>query len=105
MLYKKVQIMWKLKMQKTTAFSTAEAEYCSSSLAGTEILYLRVLLERHGLAQKMPTPVYADNTSCIKWGNIVIGGLERAKHIDISKHSTHEVFKSGEMKLIKVLTT
>jgi hypothetical protein len=41
MLYNKALIMWKPKMQKTTALSTAEAEYYSASTAGTEILYLR----------------------------------------------------------------
>ncbi len=73
MLYNKAPIMWKSKMQKTTALSTAEAEYYSASTAGTEILYLRTLLERLGIAQKAPTPVYEDTTACIKWGNNIIG--------------------------------
>ena len=34
MLYNKSPIMWKSKMQKTTALSTAEAEYYSASAAG-----------------------------------------------------------------------
>jgi len=97
--------MWKSKMQKTMALSTAEAEHYSASTAGTEILYLRALLERLGIAQKEPTPVYEDNTACIEWGNNVIGGRERAKHIDIRKHFAHEVIRNGEMKLIKVSTT
>ncbi len=41
---------------KTTALSTAlaeaQAEYLSALTAGTEILYLRALLERLGIAQK-----------------------------------------------------
>ncbi len=41
MLYNKAPIMWRSKMQKTTALSTAEAEYYSASAAGTEVLYLR----------------------------------------------------------------
>jgi hypothetical protein len=69
------------------------------------ILYLRALLEQLGIAQKVPTPVYEDNTACIEWGNNVISGRERAKHIDIRKHFAHEVIWNGEMKLIKVLTT
>ncbi len=72
MLHNKALIMWKSKMQKTTALSTAEAEYYSASTVGTEILYLRAL-ERLGIAQKAPTPVYEDNTACIEWGNNVIG--------------------------------
>ena len=44
MLYIKSPIMWKSKMQKTTALSTAEAEYYSASAAGCEVLYLGALL-------------------------------------------------------------
>ncbi len=49
--------------------------------------------------------MYEDNTASIEWGNNVIGGRERAKHIDIRKHFAHEVIRNGEMKLIKVSTT
>jgi hypothetical protein len=49
--------------------------------------------------------VYEDNTACIEWGNDVIGGRERATHIDIRKHFAHELIRDGEMTLIKVSTT
>ena len=62
-------------------------------------------LERLGFAQPQPTPVYEDNTACIEWGNNVIGGRERAKHIDIRKHFAREVIQNGHMKLIRVSTT
>ena len=45
-----------------------------------------------------------DNTACIEWENHVIGGRERAKHIDIRKHFAHEVIQNGKMKLIHVST-
>ncbi len=48
------------------------------------------------------TPVYEDNSACIEWGNNVIGGRERAKHIDIRKHFAHEEIQNGHMKLIRV---
>ena len=96
--------MWKSKIQKTMALSTAEAEYYAASTAGSKDLYLRKLLERVGFAQASPTPVYEDNTACIKWGNNVIGGRERAKHIDIRKHFVHEVIQNGEMLLVRVPT-
>ncbi len=56
MLYNKLRISWKSKMQKTTALSTAEAEYYSASTAAMEVLYLRYLLERLDFAQQKPTP-------------------------------------------------
>ena len=104
-LYNRSPILWRSKLQKTTALSTAKAEYYSASTAATEILYLRNLLECMGFAQPQPTPVYEDNTACIEWGNNVIGGRERAKHIDIRKHFAHEVIQNGQMKLIRVSTT
>jgi hypothetical protein len=58
-----------------------------------------------GFAQPSPTLVYEDDNACIKWGNNVTGGRERAKHIDIRKHFAHEVIQNGHMKLIRVATS
>jgi hypothetical protein len=88
-LYNRSPISWRSKQQKTTALSTAEAEYYAASTEATDALYLRNLLETMGFAQPGPTPVYEDNTACIEWGNHVIGGREHAKHIDIRKHFAH----------------
>ncbi len=49
--------------------------------------------------------MYEDNTACIEWGNNIIGGRERAKHIDIRKHFAHEVIQNGEMRLVGVPTS
>ena len=49
--------------------------------------------------------LYEDNTACIEWGNNVIGGRERAKHIDIRKHFANETIKNGHMTLKKIATT
>ena len=78
MLYNKSPIMWRSKLQKTTALSTAEAEYYSALAAGCKVLYLWALLRRLGFGQKKSTPIYEENTACIEWGNNVIGGRERA---------------------------
>ena len=45
-----------------------------------------------------------DNTACIEWANHVIGGRERAKHIDIRKHFAHEAVQNGHMRLYKIAT-
>ena len=70
-----------------------------------EIIYLRSLLDKMGFAQTGPTPVFEDNTACIEWGNNIIGGRERAKHIDIRKHFAHEAIRNGHMTMVKVSTT
>jgi hypothetical protein len=92
-------------MQKTIALSTAEAEYYSASEIAVEIMYLRILIRNMGLPQENDTgPVYEDNAACIEWGNRIIGGRERAKHIDIRKHFAHEVIQNRHMRLIRVAT-
>jgi hypothetical protein len=105
MLYSQTPITWRSKMQKTTALSTAEAEYYSASTAGSDVLYFRKLHNQLGFTHQSPTPVYEDNTACIEWGNNIIGGRERAKHIDIRKHFAHEVIQNGEMLLVQVPTS
>ena len=50
-------------------------------------------------------PQGADNTACLEWGHHVIGGRERAKHIDIRKHFAHEVIQREEMRLVKIDTS
>jgi hypothetical protein len=105
LLYNGAPVMWRSKMQKTTALSTAEAEYYSASTAATEVMYVRDLLDRLGFGQRSPTPVFEDNNACIEWGNNVIGGRERAKHIDIRKHFAHEAIQNGYMRLIRVPTS
>jgi hypothetical protein len=70
-----------------------------------EIPYLRNLLEKMGFMQAPDTPVYEDKAACTKWGNHVIGGRERAKHINIQKHFAHETTQNSNMRLIKVDTS
>ena len=65
-LYNRSPIPWRSKLQKTTALSTAEAEYYSASTAATEVLYIRNLIENMGSAEQEPAPVCEDNTACIE---------------------------------------
>jgi hypothetical protein len=58
-----------------------------------------------GFAPTGYTPVYEDNTACIEWSNNVIGGRERAKHIDISMQFAHGAIQNGHLRLIRVSTT
>jgi hypothetical protein len=72
-----------------------------------EIIYLRNLLGNMRLVQKDHTPIYEDNTACIEWSNHVMGGRERAKHMDIRKHFAHEavqILQNGHMRLYKIPT-
>ena len=88
--YCEAPIHWKSKLQKTITLSTAEAEYYSASAVAVEVIYLHSLLIRMGFQPNGYTLVYEDNNACIEWSNNVIGGRERAKHIDIRNHFSHE---------------
>jgi hypothetical protein len=89
-------------MQKTTALSTAQAEYYSALAAGCEVLYLQALLDSLGFIQMKPNTIYEDNIACIEWGNTVICSRESAKHIDIRKHLAHEVLQHCAMLPVKI---
>ncbi len=65
--YNKSIVLWRSRMQKTIALSTAEAEYYSASEIAVEIIYLRNLTRNMSLPQEDDTPVYEDNTGCIEW--------------------------------------
>ena len=102
--YNGAPIYWRSKLQKTIALSTAEAEYYAASLAASEVIYLRALLGAMGFPQGSWTPVYEDNNACIEWCNNVIGGRERAKHIDLRKYYAHEAVQNGFLRLVRVDT-
>ncbi len=91
-------------MQKSVADPAAEAEYYSASEMAIDFIYLRTLLANMQLRQSDYTLVFKDNTACIEWANHVIGGRERAKHIDMRKHFAHEAVQNGHMRLYKIAT-
>ena len=55
-----------------------------------EVIYLRKFLANPGYPQTAPTPVFADNETCISWSQCLVGSSERAKHIDLRIHFVHE---------------
>ncbi len=65
--YNRAPILWRSKLQKTVALSTAKAEYYSASEMAVEVIYLRKLLGNMRPGQNDHTPVYEDNTACIEW--------------------------------------
>ena len=55
-----------------------------------------------GYPQTEPTPVFADNETCIAWSEGSVGGSERAKHIDLRVHFVHEARTAGHLVLRKL---
>ena len=72
------------------ALSSAEAEFIAASSMVQEFIFLRKFLANLGFKQPGPTPIYADNETCIHWSEGSVGGSDRAKHIDLRKHFVHD---------------
>ena len=98
-------VSWKSKRQAVVALSTAEAEFVAASSMVQEVIYARRLLEQLGFPQQEPTPVYEDNTTCIKWSEGSGRGSDRAKHIYLQEHFVHEAVKKKILKLEPVNST
>ena len=70
-----------------------------------EIIYLRNLLGNMRLpATRVKTSAFEDRMACIEWSNHIMGGRERAKHMDIRKHVAHEAVQTGHIRSIKIPT-
>ncbi len=52
--------------------------------------------------QTDPTPIFGDDTTCIKWEGGAVGGTDRAKHIDLREHFVHEAHSNKVLQLMPV---
>jgi hypothetical protein len=59
--------------------------YYAVSLAAIDVIYLRSFIRGMGFLPEGYTPIFEDNNACIECSKNIIGGRERAKHIDISE--------------------
>ena len=76
--------------------------FISASAMVQEVIYLRKLLANLGFPQDGPTPVFADNETCIAWSEGSVGSSERAKHVDLRVHFVHDACAAGHLTLHKV---
>lgn len=89
-------VSWISRRQKTTAQSTAEAEYMSAAEAAKEMVWLRGLLEEMIGTIERPT-MWVDNQSAIKIiNNPTI--TQHSKHIRVRYHYIREVVEEGIFK-------
>lgn len=75
-------VIWRSKLQRTVASSTAEAEYVAAAAAAKESLWLRRLLRTAGEASG-PLVIAEDNQACIHMAtNPDVSA--RSKHVDVA---------------------
>ncbi|XP_073831868.1 uncharacterized protein [Musca autumnalis] len=91
-------VAWCSKKQQTVAISSSEAEYIALSLATTEAIWLKGLLEDlDAIRQDQPVTIFEDNRGCI--GMASNKESKRAKHIDIKHHFVRDNVAVGKIEL------
>jgi hypothetical protein len=91
-------IIWKSRLQTSTARSTTEAEYLSVSDLTGEILYFLPMLGEMDIPATGPVVVKEDNQGCIAISNNPTLN-SRSKHIDIRHHVVRDLVDDGTIKL------
>lgn len=83
-------ISWKSKLQATVALSSTEAEYRSTTEAGQEAVWLRLLLKSFNDDSPEPTTLHCDNLGAIQLTSKSTFHA-RTKHIEIHYHFIREL--------------
>ena len=92
-------VSWCSQKQLTVAKSTCEAEYVGQSDAGSEIVWLRGLLEDLGVHPIGSTTLFADNQRAIRLASNP-ENHRRTKHIAVKYHYTRELVENNILKLV-----
>jgi hypothetical protein len=87
-------IAWKSSQYKAVTKSTCEAEYIAASHAGTEIMYMRQLLQGLGgpYTPRAAIELREDNAGCIALARAE-RVTKRSKHIDVHYHWLREAVR------------
>ena len=101
MYLKGVPILWKLKLQRTVALSSTEAEYYALSEAAKEIKFLIQVMQSLDMEVKLPIVVRVDNVGTIFMAENNTA-TSRTRHIDARRHFVREFIVDGIMKIIFV---
>ena len=91
-------ISWKSQRQRSTALSTAEAEYMALAEATKEAVWLKGFLSSVLNKPLDPITLYEDNQSAIAIANNPVDH-QRTKHIDIRYHFTRDAMEHNHIRL------
>ncbi|RVW80365.1 Retrovirus-related Pol polyprotein from transposon RE1 [Vitis vinifera] len=92
-------ISWVSKKQGLVAQSSAEAEYISASLATSQAIWLRRILEDIKEKQNEATYLLCDNKSAIAIAKNYVFHI-RTRHIAVKYHFIKETISNGEVQLM-----
>eukprot|EP00961_Rhodomonas_salina_P267109 3609527-Rhodomonas_salina.1 len=94
-------VSWASVRQQVTALSMAEAEYYTVSVCGTDVTYVRLMMEELDYAQTEPTVLYENNMACIFMSRTSVM-YHKVQHIDTRVYHLLELCKNKMMVLEKV---
>ena len=92
------------KMQKSTALSTAEAEYVGLTYAITYAVWIMQFLDEIDYPYEKPVVIYADNQAAIAIASNASSNHRYTKHIDIKYKYCKEIVRKGEISVIYLST-
>jgi hypothetical protein len=96
-------IMSSSKTIKTVATSSTHAEIHALFHCTKDVLWVRRLLEELGIPQGKPTPIYEDNTACLKFAE-TLQVSNRTKHLEIKYFHIKQIMNWGQITLIYIPT-
>ena len=91
-------------MQKSTALSTAEAEYVGLTYAITYAVWIMQFLDEIDYPYEKPVVIYADNQAAIAIASNASSNHRYTKHIDIKYKYCKEIVRKGEISVIYLST-
>ena len=90
-------ISWSSRIQRSTALSTAEAEYMSLADAAKEAIWLRGMLtemtDERTATSARATILHEDNQACISIATNPGGHHSKVKHIDVRYHFVRDLIE------------
>ena len=91
-------ISWKSQRQKSTALSTAEAEYIALAECAKEALWIQGLLLELSATEQTAVLIYEDNQAAIKLAANPTHH-QRTKHIDVRYHFLRDLVSDSRIRL------
>jgi hypothetical protein len=92
-------ILWKSKLQKPLALSSAEAKYYAMCEAAKDVKYISMVLRSLGIEVELPITMYCDNVGAIFMMENA-SATSRTKHVDAQYHYVREFVETGFIKII-----
>ena len=92
------------KIIKTVATSSTHAEIHALFHCVKDVLWARRLLEEIGMPQGKPTPIFEDNTACIKFAES-LQIKNRTKHLEIKYFYIKQIMNWGQITIVHIKTS